>query len=497
MKHNLNKRWLLLVLLFSLFISGCNDLLNSSSSGSSSSSSSISYVEENAEFKTYFDDLFVELLTDSALDINFLLKHPENYGLEDEGVSTYTLSQEGHDEMMAFYENVIKDLEGFADETLSKQQQLDKAILIDSFTRDLLTKPFYYYDKPLGSYLGYQAQLPIILAEYRFDDSADIENYFTTIEQTPASFASLIAYENEKVPLGLSMSDTLIDGVIEQCDNFTNNTQQNYLIDVFADKLTELSFLDTTQRAALNLENKNLINNTFIPSYAYLKTELIKLKGKGVNQGGLSNFINGKVYYESLFKQIIGTDKSIYEINSEIDKEIDNIMNDIISLLTFDQGLPDRLAAYDYSKGMNSTQIIDYLKTKIETDFPSLITTNLEYEIKTINESMQENSSPAMYFLSPIDDEITEVIYTNPLQMGENADPNYIYGTLAHESIPGHLYQHVYFKNKELQPMRYLITYTGYSEGWATYVENYVYKYTSADSLINKYNYLNTLLYDL
>jgi uncharacterized protein (DUF885 family) len=497
MKHNIRKIALLLILLFSLIISGCQDVVNSSSIVSSSSSYVSPSSTDNEEFKAYLDDMFIDLLTDSALDINYLLRYPEKYGLENEKVSVYTLSKESHNDYMAYAESVIKDLEAFNDATLSRQQQLDKAILIDSFKRDLLTKGFYYYDKPLGSYLGYQAQLPLILAEYRFDDSADIENYFTLIESTQESFESLIQYENEKVPLGLSMNDTLIDGVIEQCDNFINASEENYLIKVFEDKISGLGFLAGSQKAELNERNKDLINNSFVPAYSYLKTELLKLKGKGVNQGGLSNFTNGKVYYESLFRQTVGTDKSIVDINKEVDNKINDTISEMRKLMQFDRDLPNKVERYDYSKGMSTDEIISFLKGKIETDFPTLCTSNLKYEIKSINEALQENSSPAMYFLSPIDEDVTEVIYTNPIQMGEDADPNYIYGTLAHESIPGHLYQHVYFKSKNMHPMRYLISYTGYSEGWATYVENYVYKFTSDDSTVNRFRELNNNLYDL
>ena len=42
---------------------------------------------------------------------------------------------------------------------------------------------------------------------------------------------------------------------------------------------------------------------------------------------------------------------------------------------------------------------------------------------------------------------------------------------VAHEGFPGHLYQYVYFKNKDTHNVRKVISYLGYTEGWAKYIE--------------------------
>jgi uncharacterized protein (DUF885 family) len=46
-----------------------------------------------------------------------------------------------------------------------------------------------------------------------------------------------------------------------------------------------------------------------------------------------------------------------------------------------------------------------------------------------------------------------------------------IFTTLAHEGYPGHLYQNVFFHRTNPSPVRSIVGYSGYSEGWATYVE--------------------------
>ena len=46
-----------------------------------------------------------------------------------------------------------------------------------------------------------------------------------------------------------------------------------------------------------------------------------------------------------------------------------------------------------------------------------------------------------------------------------------LFTTLAHEGYPGHLYQTVYFNAKQPDPIRSLLNFGGYTEGWATYSE--------------------------
>ena len=52
---------------------------------------------------------------------------------------------------------------------------------------------------------------------------------------------------------------------------------------------------------------------------------------------------------------------------------------------------------------------------------------------------------PAFYLLSPIDAEVTEVIYINEEIL---TDATQAYFTIAHESIPGHMLQHNVLKKR-------------------------------------------------
>ncbi|MFA6627341.1 MAG: DUF885 family protein, partial [Bacilli bacterium] len=189
-----------------------------------------------ADFDVLLDQLFLDMLGTDPMNINFTLYHPETYGLEDCVVEAYTFSEEDEAEYFQELKDMKASIEAFPDEDLSEEQVLDKVVLLDYLDHQLGYEGFYYYGTNLGSYLGYQAQLPIILAEYRFDDLTDIENYFDYIEVTEQTFSEIIKFEKEKAVLGMGLTDVIIDRVIEQCDSFIS-AEECYLIPVFNSKI--------------------------------------------------------------------------------------------------------------------------------------------------------------------------------------------------------------------------------------------------------------------
>ena len=100
--------------------------------------------------------------------------------------------------------------------------------------------------------------------------------------------------------------------------------------------------------------------------------------------------------------------------------------------------------------------------------------------IKSVDPSLEAYCAPAFYLTTPIDDTDTNVIYINQKNSPKGLE---LYTTLAHEGYPGHLYQTVYnnknFTASEEDPVRQLLWYGGYLEGWALYVEFQAYDYAA------------------
>jgi uncharacterized protein (DUF885 family) len=96
-----------------------------------------------------------------------------------------------------------------------------------------------------------------------------------------------------------------------------------------------------------------------------------------------------------------------------------------------------------------------------------------------------------MYLVPPIDSYQNNNIYIN----GNNKKTlSMIYTTVAHEGYPGHLYQCVYFRNQKPAPIRNILNFIGYDEGWATYVEMYSYHLAGIDENLADFLEINNMV---
>ena len=123
------------------------------------------------------------------------------------------------------------------------------------------------------------------------------------------------------------------------------------------------------------------------------------------------------------------------------------------------------------------TEIITFLKSAVLEDFPEILV-NCTFICAWIF----TRASKSCYVFGPCTDEYeNNVIYINP-----EYDCRY-FSTIAHEGYPGHLYQSVYFRDSNPSPIRNLLDFGGYTEGWATYVEYYSYYLTGFEKDVSDF----------
>ena len=442
-------------------------------------------------FDVFIEDIFLDMISEDPMNVNFFLRYPENFELGELAVEPIEVSLESHQELINEAKDLKADLVLYQDTDLTDEQKLTYKVTLDYLDKTIAYEDFYYYDSPLGSYLGYQAQLPFILAEYHFYSKDDLQDYFDYLLTTQTTFENFISFEIDRSNQGFGLNDFLIDGIIEQCDTFANS-EENYLISVFNDKVDSLDFLTTTEKEEYKTNNLDLVNNHFIVAYQYLSTELAKLKGKATNNEGLAHFEFGKEYYQLLLTEASGTDMSVSQAYNYFRGILDSEYQELMNIYEENPNLFDVINSPDFLPSKTYQETYDFLLSEYEQHFPSI--GDVIVDIKQIHPSLEENSSPAMYFLSPIDASVPEVIYVNNTTFSEN--PTYAYFTIAHESIPGHLLQHVVLKNSDLCNLRKYLDYTSYSEAWAVYMEEFVGKYTDVDpALMEAYNINKRLTY--
>lgn len=446
MKSRIKRNLLLSTSIFAIFFTACSQTNRSS---------------DDLSFTQFTDTLFRQEISANTISLHYTLKEPDAYGLSPTPATYGTISSDVT-QAQSSIENYLSALHAFSCNHLSSENQLTYQILDYYLETSKLGTPYLLYQEPLSPTIGIHAQLPILLSEFPFYTSNDIEIYFELLDTTDIYFQSLIDFEIQKSQAGLFMSDTQADEVIASCKAFVNMGNDNYLYHTFETRIDSLNSLTSKEKEDYINHNKILIETKIIPSYSNLISSLTTLKGSGTNQNGLSYLPEGSLYYEYLVRQTTGISDSIPTLQERTKQQILEDLSAIEQLL-FPTAASETVSILD---SLSPDALLNDLKTKTAKNFPEI--PSVATEIKYVPTDMQEYLSPAFYMIPAIDDYENNVIYINQSQIFDSLE---LYTTLAHEGYPGHLYQTVYFHATDPAPIRSILDFGGYVEGWATYVE--------------------------
>lgn len=424
--------------------------------------SSLHAESSDRQFRTFTRSLFQTEVSANTISLHYTLRSPSDYGIADIPATYGSLSSDPV-AAKASVRNVLSSLQEFDLDTLSSENALTFKIL-DTYLKNASTGTDYLlYQEPLGPVSGIHTQLPVLLSEYSFYDTQDVETYLALLKETPSYFDSVIRFEQKKATSGLFMPDYQADSVLDTCQSFIDMGKENYLVSTFNERIASLDLLPENKKDSFQKENMKLVTEEIYPAYQNLITAIKSLKGKGMNEQGLSHFPYGKKYYEYLVRQTTGCNESISRLRLMTRAQI---LEDLSAMQKVLFPADAALTQASVLEQTSPDSMLDDLRSKITDTFPEI--PDVDFQVKYVPESMQDYLSPAFYMIPAIDNLTENVIYINN---GQTASGLNLYTTLAHEGYPGHLYQTVYFSASEPDPIRSILDFGGYVEGWATYAE--------------------------
>lgn len=414
---------------------------------------------QNRQFRQFTKQLFCQELSSNTISLHYTLKNPKEYDIRENEVTFGTFPTDNKN-LLASVENLEEVLKTFDYNKLSVENSLTYDVLKCYLNMTERDADYILYDEPMGLVSGVQTQLPVILSEYPFYEQSDVDTYLQLMKTTPEYFASLLKFEQKKSKAGLFMSDKMAEQVIEQCKAFRDMEENNYLYSTFAERVQTVTSLSDKQKSDYIQKNARMMKAYVLPAYDKLICEIEKLKGSGKNEQGLCYLPRGKDYYEQVVEASTGSTRSVEEIRDMTRRQMTE------DLEAMERVMQNSEREVNAAIPQNPVSILQDLQTKILTSFPELPDTT--YEVKYVPKAMQEHLSPAFYMIPAIDAYNENVIYVNEAQIGNTMA---LFTTLAHEGYPGHLYQTVYFANTNPDPIRTILNFGGYVEGWATYAE--------------------------
>ena len=429
-------------------------------------------------FDILLDELFVDIVTSDSITLNYFIADPSVYGIGDmtpgygEVTSPETIQRDRQETR-----DLLDRLSGFQYDNLRADQQVACDILLHNIElSELLDSEddYFYYLGAIRPLNGQQVQLPIILAEFNFYTEADIDIYLRLLEDTRRYYDDLIEFERERSRRGFFLSDPNTDKVIEHCESFLENPEDNFMIAVFNDRIDRYEGLDDGRREQLKLRNRELVLGEVLPAYEALLEAMRSLRGQGANPGGLADLPDGGDFARAYFQYKTGSSMTPEQADALLQEEMDRALVEIWALMDSNPKLSEAFANSTLGSIRDDTpeNYLDSLRQAIAADFPAI--GPLRYVVHEVHDSMQEHVSPAFYLTPAFDRYDDNVIYINPSAISDNMS---LFTTLAHEGYPGHMYQTVYYLQQSPHPLRTVLGDWGYTEGWATYVEFQSYHY--------------------
>lgn len=438
-------------------------------------------LKEQQEFEQYLDDYFKDVVTDDTLTYNYTIRDGADYGLEEPEVTLgdpgMTAEEIGQDKEE--FEGWVKKLDAIDRSCLTEDQKLTYDVLDEYFEVSAGIFDNVYLYEPFSPMRGLQANIATNFTDYRFDDKGDVERYIELLGQIPDYFAEYLDFEQEKSEKGYFMSDAVCDKVISQCKDFVADKENHFMVTTFNDNIDALDFLTDEEKAEYKEANKQAVVNSLLPAFENVAAVLSGLKGTGTNDGGICNYDGGKEYYEYLLKNFAGTAKSPEEVIDMLDTELQKLM---VSLYQYYLG---NQAAYEYfasnydsifaaADQMTASEMIDKMMETASEHYPDAGTIN--YKAEALDKNLETIMDDVLaYYMAPaIDDPDNNLIRVNGLHTDG------MWTTLAHEGYPGHMLQNAYYMSTDPEPVRTLMNFLGYKEGWAMYAcydSLYYYEY--------------------
>ena len=410
-----------------------------------------STLDDNAEFDTYLDTIFDELVSDNYLYMHFNVADYKAMGIEKPEVGFGHIVYGVDEEEFNKTEKQLEDLLAFDYDSLSLRQQYDYDLLHYSLLETLAGLYYSKYDLIFSSASQFSDGIVTNLMEFAMYDDESEEDFLVVLKDVPNYINEAIEYSKQQSNDGLYHSDDMLDEEISYIDNLISSNGK--------------SIYEHYKEYDIYPEVKKIVENEVIPSFVTLKDYLKTLYGKTTSD---------KL---TLCKIDKGYAEYTYIINSSNNGDMNVIYNQLVEVYT--DWVYNFISAYqknenileDYEDFLNDDKVInqsaedmlEYLRNNSSKRYEYL--EDASYVVSALD--TLGDSTLGYYVSPPIDNLNQNVIRVNAKIDNDEYDQMSVFEVMAHEGFPGHLYQNIYFQQRNPHKFRATQSFIGYTEGYA------------------------------
>lgn len=449
----------------------------------------------------FSDQLFRYEITQDSITTAYHLRQPERYRIPTLPATLSSFDAKEYEQAAASkgnnsIQNLLKQLQQLPHDSLSDSESLCYDLMEQYLSLSGSLQQYPYYESLLGASTGVQVNLPVTLCEYPLTDASSVDTYLQILQQIPDYFNNVIRYETKRTSLGYPVPSFLSLATKQQLQTFLTGLKEtdNCFTETFSTRIQDMEYLSASQKKKYILQNQDIIRTSILPAYetlyAYCDRQTASIDSKQADTDtpatpdslidpdtdyGLCSLPSGKDYYSYLVRQATGSSRSITDLITMTDHALQNTLGNVLNIALTDQTAYLYYCEHPLETYYNSPEaILEALSLMIRKNYP-VLKTQPHYVIKQVPKSLAASLSPAFYMIPAMDDYSNNTIYINSLYT--NDENGNLFTTLAHEGFPGHLYQTVYFNSTRPSPIRQILDYPGYVEGWASYVEMNIFPY--------------------
>lgn len=345
------------------------------------------------------------------------------------------------------------------------------------------------------STFGVQTRQLLLFNALPIRDREDARNYVTRLRATSVWMEQLIAVLAAREAAGALPSLFVIQvaaqdlsfGVLQD-DAAVPDPRSAEAYVTFAERLSSLSLLGPSERAALLDEAAAAIRDSVFPAYRRLRDELVRLQGVASPDVGVARYPGGRAYYECVLQHFVGTGASAQELHGLGLSHVARIEAELRDAAFRSFGWPRDLPMAELNLRIQETKteflegralqaeydrLVEEAWAALPAGFDALPSAGLEMLI-------EPSGPPACYVPPPLDGSgpgFFQVSLANPALSVMYDEAVLVY----HETIPGHHLQFALaldmdlptFQSAPIVPLyAQHPAFQAFTEGWALYAEH-------------------------
>lgn len=379
------------------------------------------------------------------------------------------------------YASYVQALRAIPDDSLSRQQQISKAVMLLKLG-DVIGQITYHIPMiPFNAEGGFFNQATFFLPSLPFRHAEDYRDYLRWLP----SYADYLTSQELMMERGMDegvMAPKVIGS--NMLAALVSWGRKDWRAHPFAQPLLHLpSNISAADSITLVTQGKAIIENKIIPAYLELSRFLLEEYIPAAPEAiGVSHITNGHAYYEDrvrFYTTLDITPDSVYQTGLREVKRIREKMEGIIEELGYEGSFQDfitflRTDEQFYPETPDELlHFAAWLSKKAEGQLPKLFAhlNELPYTVEPVPDDIAPTYTAGRYVEGNWSKNKPGIYWVNTYNLPSRSLYNLPALTL-HEAVPGHHLQHEIAKRQEgLPDFRQSYYISAFGEGWGLYSE--------------------------